>query len=159
MVEDFGARRDHLPIPAEKLLASPCAFVDSAGTLHVGQDMSLHLAKVLARQHSGAVLARCDEELRRWRKALVTGFLAEGSWPDTECHIKLKKAAKHLAELEAVEHLLRDWCGHGQAVRIDEAHLMREDNERLHRLIDELAHWLVASGHPSKATWLRRQLR
>lgn len=68
-------------------------------------------------------------------------------------------AAIRLAECETVRGMILSWIGRDGEERIDQVRLLREQNQRLIGLVEDLASWLTSIGHPSKATWVRGQLR
>jgi hypothetical protein len=158
-IEDLESRRDDLPLPADDLLASPGAFVDSRGELWVGQEATLRLARALCESEPDPILQRCDKDVDEWRAATVSGWIASDYYKEGGFHVHADAASERADEYAAARALVREWCGAGATERFDERQYLQAEVERLRGIIEDTARWLKQGGNTQKAARLLRDLR
>jgi hypothetical protein len=156
-IDNFHLYANQLPVGPEMLLASAGAYIDSAGSLQVGQEMALKLAKALCLTNGSQILERTMAEIQEARRTVQTGILRREGSP-LEYRVTGANAAAFLAECEAVDCLLRSWCGADQTAQVDQANLLRAEIARLRLLVEDTANWSARSGHPVKARIVRQGL-
>ena len=158
-VVDFNERPGRLPIPDQDLLESPGAFVDSAGTLHIGQGAALALARALCHRYSAEVLDRSGQNIAEARRAVATGWIDPGLPGFGPYKLSHDAASDRLRREQGIDAVLREWCGAGPVATFDEREELRSELKRLRSLIESTASFLQFAGHPVKARLLLRELR
>lgn len=132
------------------------SFTDSSGLVHIGQVDALHLAQLMCVANPRAVLERADREESRAREAVVTGWWQSEFFEPYR--IDRKDAQTRLEDRQAINEVLRRWCGTAATVGFDEVTALRAEIDRLQGILDRTARWLREAGHAVKAAEVLRQI-
>ena len=158
VIENLDAATRRLGLDKEEMLAEPYAFVDRSGWYKAPFRTAVKLAKHCCRRFSREVLGRIKKDEDELRQKLVSGNLdlSDSWWVDSARHREY--AEERLRELEPVHALIREWCGQQAPEEFDEVLALRDEVDRLRKLVRETAWWLKHRGHPVKAGLLRKEL-
>lgn len=158
-ITDFFEREEWLGFTTSELLDEPLAFVDRHGTYHaplsVAEKVARRICELYPQQvteHIGQEEARLQEEALRGRSFTMGRGRTREEW-----FVPPKRCAEYLREREPVFAVVREWCGE-EAERWNELQALREEVDRLRKVISDLAFKLRLEGSYGRASWLRRQL-
>lgn len=140
-------------------IATPAAYVDRDGDVHIGQNAALELVRRLCAEQADLVLEYQTKELDRLRAVVTTGWYTPSATSGGEpWRMEAAKARQLLEDAEMVWELLCDWCGQGGHDAFDEREALRAEVLRLQGLVEDAARFLKSTDHPVKAAALRREM-
>ncbi len=157
-IEDFDSTARKLGLPIQEYLSEPHAFIDRSGDYTAPFSVATKLARHCCQRFPREVLLRIIPEEEAQRESVITGYYVDPHNEDHQYDVDRKKAEEFLRKTEHAFALIREWCGRDAVEEYNQVTSLREEVDRLRRLVSKAADWLEGVGQKSKATQLRKEL-
>ncbi|MFI6505684.1 hypothetical protein [Nonomuraea typhae] len=144
---------DRVGLTCEELADDPLTFVDRYGVLVGPWRAARRLMPTIAATFSEEIIEAIHREEAELRTEALYGYSYRQSWEDAREERRVR-----LREREPVHAVVRQWCGRKAVERFDELLALRNEVERLGKLLDRAVEELRKRGAAATAATIESDL-